>query len=120
MAVSISLAVSAARRYRRFEVSGNSMAPTLHPGDWLIVDESAYRGSLPRVGHVVIAADPREPARQLIKRVASVDLHGQVLLEGDNAAESTDSRHFGPVLASSVKGRVRWRYWPMEKIGTVS
>jgi nickel-type superoxide dismutase maturation protease len=120
MAVSATLAVQAARRLRRFEISGRSMAPALEPGDWVLVDEFAYRGRLPRRGEIVVATDPREPGRDLVKRVSAVDLHGGVSLEGDNPDESTDSRQFGPVPASSVKGRVRWRYWPLGRVGAVN
>ena len=119
MAVTITLAVQAARRLRRFEISGRSMTPALEPGDWVLVDELAYRNRLPHRGEVVVATDPREPGRDLVKRVSAVDLHGGVSLEGDNPDESTDSRQFGPVPASSVKGRVWWRYWPWGRVGTV-
>lgn len=108
-----------ARRYRRFAISGQSMTPTLSPGDWVLVDEHAYRTKLPERGDVVVLADPREPQRHLVKRITSVDLHGEVRVEGDNAAESTDSRHFGPVPAKMLIGRVRWRYWPSSKVGSV-
>jgi len=95
------------------------MLPTLSPGDWVLVDEHAYDTRLPRRGHVVVAEDPRAPERHLVKRVSFVDLHGDVRLEGDNADESTDSREFGPVPATAVKGRVRWRYWPMTRTGAI-
>ena len=95
------------------------MEPALEPGDWVLVDERAYRRKLPRRGHVVIAKDPRDPDRNLVKRVAQVDLHGGVRIEGDNPAESTDSREFGPVAPENVVGRVRWRYWPPGRAGTV-
>jgi len=107
------------RRYRRFAISGHSMQPALLPGDWVLVDQFAYRSRLPKRGHIVVARDPREPARHIVKRVSAVDLHGQVRIEGDNAEESTDSRHFGPVPASLLLGRVRWRYWPPGRIGSV-
>lgn len=95
------------------------MWPTLWPGDWVLVDEHAYGAGLPRRGHVVVAADPREPGRHLVKRVSAVDLHGQIRIEGDNRDESTDSRHFGAIPVAMVKGRVRWRYWPLNRVGTV-
>ena len=95
------------------------MLPTLHAGDWVLVDEHAYRRKLPRRGHVVVASDPRELKRHIVKRVTAVDLHGAVRLEGDNAGESTDSRDFGAVPAKLVLGRVRWRYWPVGRAGTV-
>jgi len=119
IAAGVGLAYRVGRRFRRFAISGRSMLPTLSPGDWVLVDEFAYHSALPRRGHVVVAADPREPERHLVKRVTSVDLHGAVRLEGDNADESTDSREFGAVPASNLKGRVRWRYWPAKRAGTV-
>jgi inner membrane protease subunit 1 len=88
------------------------MAPTLRSGDWIIVDRAAYVRRMPRPGHVVLAHDPREPARQVVKRVVRIDFHQQAWLEGDNPAESTDSRTYGPVPPALVAGRVRWRYWP--------
>jgi len=95
------------RRFTRFEVIGRSMAPTLEPGDWLL----AERRRRPIAGDIVLARDPRDPARTLVKRVAAVDADG-VWLAGDNPAESTDSRTFGPVPRSNIIARVRWRYWP--------
>jgi nickel-type superoxide dismutase maturation protease len=95
------------------------MLPALAPGDWVLVDEHAYRGNLPRRGHIVVAADPRDPDRHLVKRVSTVDLHGNIRIEGDNRDESTDSRHFGAVPRSNIIGRVRWRYWPARRAGAV-
>lgn len=119
IAAGVAAAYRVGRRFRRFAISGRSMLPTLHPGDWVLVDEHAYRRRMPRRGHIVVAADPREPSRHLVKRVSGVDLHGSVRLEGDNAEESTDSRQFGPVPARNLLGRVRWRYWPAKHAGAV-
>jgi signal peptidase I len=38
---------------------------------------------------------------------------GYIWLEGDNALNSSDSRHYGPVPASLVVGRVVARIWPL-------
>jgi nickel-type superoxide dismutase maturation protease len=87
------------------------MAPTLRDGDWVVVDRAAYRITMPGRGDIVLVPDPREPARLLIKRVASVD--GLALwVAGDNPSASTDSRHFGPVPLAAIRGRVVLRYWP--------
>jgi nickel-type superoxide dismutase maturation protease len=95
------------------QVRGRSMAPTLLPGDRLLV------ARLPaRVGDIVLAHDPREPRRELIKRVAAVDAEG-VVLRGDNAAASTDARTFGAVPAEAAAWRVVGRYWPADRIGRV-
>ncbi len=110
------LAVGAKRRFMRFEVAGTSMVPALDPGDFVIVDRRAYRRRLPRRGEVVLARDPREDDRVLVKRVEHVDLHGGIWLAGDNAGESTDSRAFGSVSVGAIHGRVRWRYWPLRAL----
>src|SRR6185369_17714350 len=75
-AAAVALLEQTARRYRRWSVRGESMSPVLREGDWVVVDMKAYRGAAPRRGHVVIASDPRDPERSIVKRVAAVDLHG--------------------------------------------
>lgn len=111
-AVAGGAAWSCARRFGRYEVAGESMRPTLSNGDWVIVDREAYARRLPRPGHVVLACDPREPDREVVKRVMRVDLHDGAWLEGDNYEMSSDSRLYGTVPRRLILGRVRWRYWP--------
>lgn len=101
-------------RVRRVVVEGTSMAPTLAPGDRLLV----VRGRRPRAGDLVAVADPRRPGRLLVKRVAGQHL-GLLDLRGDNPAASTDSRSFGPVPPSAVRGRVVRRYWPPDRRGPI-
>ena len=120
VAVGVTVAFWTTRRYRRYAIRGTSMEPALRQGDWVIVDMRAYRSRLPERGHIVVAADPRDPAHSIVKRVAGVDHHGAVDLRGDNAEESTDSRTFGPVLKALIRGRVYWRYWPPGSFGSVS
>ena len=113
LAAGLALSAWSARRIRRYEVAGESMVPALFPGDFVLVDRAAYRKRLPRPGEIVVLRDPRQSERELVKRVVRVDLHGQVWAEGDNLADSTDSRTFGPVPASLVEGKVLFRYWPL-------
>ena len=87
------------------------MMPTLRPGDRLL----AVRAG-PRAGDIVLAPDPRDPQRELIKRVVRVDRHG-VVLRGDNPAASTDARAFGTLPASAAAWRVVSRYWPPDRAG---
>ena len=101
------------RRLDVVEVRGRSMAPALMPGDRLLI----ARLGPPRVGDVVLAADPRNPRRELIKRVSGLD--GGVLLRGDNRPQSTDARAFGALPPSAVRWRVIARYWPADRIGRV-
>lgn len=48
------------------------MEPTLLPGERVLVNRLAYRKRPPARGDVVLAHDPREPKRLLIKRVAAI------------------------------------------------
>jgi nickel-type superoxide dismutase maturation protease len=103
----------AARTLDVVEVRGRSMAPTLLPGDRLLV---ARLDRAPRRGEIVLAADPRDPERELVKRVAAVEV-GAVRLRGDNPQFSTDARVFGAVPISTVRWRVVARSWPLSRIG---
>ena len=107
-------AVSLARRWLYVvEVQGSSMAPTLLPGEWLVVERRTYTRRRPRLGEIVLAADPREPSRELIKRVARVDEEsGLIELAGDAPDASTDSRTFGAIPIENIRWRVLARYWP--------
>ena len=100
------------RRVRRVEVDGDSMRPTLRPGDRLVV----VAGRRARVGDLVTLPDPRSPTREVVKRVTHVG-DGTVEVRGDNPDASTDSRVFGPVPGSSIGGRVVYRYLPVDRRG---
>ena len=102
------------RRLDVVEVRGRSMAPALMPGDRLLV----ARLGPPRLGDVVLATDPRDPRRELIKRVTGLD--GGVTLRGDNPPQSTDARTFGALPPSAVRWRVIGRYWPAGRMGRLS
>ena len=96
------------------EVRGRSMAPALLPGDRLLVARAARL----RVGDVVLAHDPRDPRRELVKRVCRTDARG-VILRGDNRSHSTDGRAFGALPRYAVRWKVIGRYWPADRIGRV-
>lgn len=113
------VAGAAARRWLdAVEVRGGSMAPTLLPGDRLLVESSTFRRRRPQAGELVLAPDPREPARELVKRVAATDFDaGTLELRGDAPEASTDSRAFGAVPAATVQWRILARYWPPSRAG---
>ena len=69
----VAAGVAATRWLDVVEVQGGSMAPALLPGDRLLVESRSYLSRAPRAGEVVLAADPRQADRELIKRVAAVD-----------------------------------------------
>ena len=116
--IGIGAVLVARRSLDAVEVQGASMVPTLLPGDWLIVERRTYLRRLPRPGEIVLAPDPRDPRRELVKRVISVDREAwTVELGGDQASASTDSRSFGAVPGATVRWRAVWRYWPVSRMG---
>jgi signal peptidase I len=140
-----------------FVVSGNSMFPTLHNGEYLIVDEATkYIGEYHR-GDVVIIRYPNDPSKYFIKRV--IGLPGETVtvesgivsitspsqktplvlnepyvkntkddssvrtlsneeyfVMGDNRAQSSDSRVWGPVPTKLMDGKAFLRLFPFSKI----
>jgi signal peptidase I len=123
----------------RVAVTESSMAPTIQPGDWLLVDPTTARW--PRPGAIVVF---REPDSDLlaIKRVAAgpgdrVELdEGHLRLAADEAwvlsdardadllAEGSgkpiDSRRYGPVPVANLVGRAWFRYGPASRIGRLA
>jgi len=91
------------------------MLPALAPGERLLV----LRGARPRTGALVVVRDPDEPSRLLVKRVAGVTERG-VVIAGDNAGASRDSRVLGPVARELVLGRPWYRYAPAASRGRLA
>ena len=116
------LIAAAVARPGRYIVRGRSMEPALRDGDRLLVLRGSRRNAHPHVGSLVLARPIALHGREVIKRVASVrpGVEGaRFTLLGDNAAASTDSRHFGSVTAAEITARVWLRYWPDERRGRV-
>ena len=59
----------------------------------------------PKVGDVIVI---KKDGKEMVKRIQKV-LGREVIVTGDNAQESTDSRHFGPVNMDQVIGRVVYK-----------
>jgi len=116
---------------------GPSMLPTLAEGGEIVIEDRISvhlnPGKLQR-GELVILNSPLEPQRSICKRVIGlpgdtvcVDPTGQlapstehvlvpkghIWIVGDNAAESRDSRWYGPVPMALVRGRLCARIWPL-------
>lgn len=52
-----------------FVVSGSSMEPTFHNGEYLIIDELSYHLGEPQRGDVVVFHYPKDPKKYFIKRI---------------------------------------------------
>jgi signal peptidase I len=98
----------------RYVVDGPSMEPAYRPGDRVLVNRLAYLWRRPSAGDVVVLRDPERAGRHLIKRVAQAPDCGpgpvRYLVLGDNAAQSRDSRAFGPVEGRQIVGKA-WRVY---------
>lgn len=109
-------------RYRpgRVAIQGVSMAPTLLPGDWmLVVDPARFRRD-----DVVVVEHPERPGYEMVKRLVGlpgdqVDMRvlgpNEFWVAGDFAQRSTDSRTFGPVGRAHLKARAIAIYWPAHR-----
>lgn len=87
------------------------MLPGLQPGDEVLVNSQAYAKARPSPGDIVVAQHPYRSDLRLIKRVVGELDHETYILQGDNPAESSDSRSFGAVPLASILGQVVCRLW---------
>lgn len=65
-----------------FIVSGASMEPTFHNGEYLIVDQVSYKLEKPERGDVIIFKYPKDPSKYFIKRL--IGLPGDTLSVNGN------------------------------------
>jgi len=117
---------------------GPSMLPTFNVVGDVVLMERVSTNVFKRYtrGDVVIAQSPTKANQTVCKRIRAVAGDrvivpseqgratgyaghvieippGHIWLEGDNALNSTDSRYYGPVPSSLIKGRVVFRIWPL-------
>jgi len=136
-------------------VRGSSMAPGIHDGDRILVDQLSYLFQDVERGDVVVLRYPLDPEVDYIKRVVGLPgdlvvmaggelwVNGARLEEsyvaeadpythlceevapehyfvlGDNRRHSSDSREFGQVHRSLLRGKVDVRLWPPSRMGRV-
>ncbi len=77
----------------RIRVESISMIPTLHPGDFVIVNKLSYELNEPARGDIVVFRLPRDPSQRYIKRVIGLPgdeimiRAGDVYLNGEQLVE---------------------------------
>ena len=86
------------------KVRGDSMSPTLAPGDYMIVTKARAL----RPGFVVLVNHPKYGL--IVKRISSVD-EDFISLAGDGP-DSTTTDAMGQVSLTAVQGRIRWAITP--------
>jgi phage repressor protein C with HTH and peptisase S24 domain len=93
----------------RVRVAGHSMEPALHHGDELLF----IRSGRPPIGAVVVARDPRDDDRLVVKRVAAI--------EGEDLILESDLEGHESLLVDrrAVIGRAILRYRPISRTSVV-
>ena len=81
------------------------MAPTLMPGDRILIRLLSADAPLPAIDSLVVAWHPTKADTRVIKRLTSC-CQGRLLLHGDNPSESSDSRQFGALERRHLIGVV--------------
>lgn len=54
------------------KVSGNSMVPTMHNGDYLITEKVSYRFGSPQRGQIIVLKNPKDESQDFIKRIIAL------------------------------------------------
>jgi Peptidase S24-like len=100
----------ASRRWGLARVHGDSMRPTLRPGDRLLV----RYGARVRPGRLVLArfADGTLAVKRATERRTTSSGRAGWWLVSDNPGAGVDSRHRGPVPDTDVLAVVLARVWP--------
>lgn len=89
-------------RRRRVRVVGESMVPTLEPGQFVLVDPQRS----PKTGELVLARHPDQDEILVVKRLGSITDDRRFVLVSDNPDAGTDSRTWGPVGQDLIEGTV--------------
>ncbi len=79
------------------KVSGTSMVPTFHDGDYILTDKITYRFSLPKKGDVIVLKNPRNEEQDFIKRI--IALPGDTLKVANNGVYVDGVQISEPYLA---------------------
>ncbi|XP_077984628.1 mitochondrial inner membrane protease subunit 1-like isoform X2 [Glandiceps talaboti] len=116
---------------------GPSMEPTIFSNDVVFTEHVSIKMKTIKKGDIVITKSPTNPREYVCKRVIAMEGEevcanpssvfrnyelvpkGHVWLEGDNTANSTDSRMYGPVPFALLRGKAFLKAWPLDKVGSL-
>lgn len=54
------------------KVSGSSMFPTMHDGDYLITEKVSYKLGSPKRGDIIVLENPKDQSQDFIKRIIAL------------------------------------------------
>jgi signal peptidase I len=87
-----------------------SMQPTLEPGDFILIDTWSYKNRKPKINDIVIFTTETFQG-VLVKRIQPWPTQQsnaeKYYVMGDNRSESQDSRKFGGISLTQIKGQVK-------------
>lgn len=101
--------------FEPFLVKGDSMVPSYHNGDYLIVDKLSYQLGTPQRGDVIVLKYPFDQSQRFLKRIIglpgeSVEVQdGKVVVYGRDAQEATvldESSYLSPDLQTPGSVRI--------------
>jgi signal peptidase I len=72
LVIAVVLAVAVRVLVEPVRVSGLSMYPTLHDGDYLLASPIPYWIHRPQRGDIIILKDPQDPSENLVKRIVAL------------------------------------------------
>ncbi len=67
---------------RAYTVNGDSMLPTLHHGERLLVDKISYRFVEPSRGEIIVFKNPSDTTEQFVKRVIGLPGDKVAIIQG--------------------------------------
>lgn len=91
----------------RIRVEGSSMEPSLHDGEFVIVNRLAYRWSPPMRGDIIVFRFPLDPSRRFIKRV--IGLPGDMVQAKDGVVYVNGHMLDEPYIAAPPRYDGEWR-----------
>lgn len=90
----------------RIRVDGSSMEPSLHSGEFVIVNRLAYKLGEPEFGDVVVFHFPRDPNQEYIKRI--IGLPGDNIRVDDGLVYVNEQAMDEPYIAAPPRYQGSW------------